>query len=156
MPIDSQIVGLIPDGEGQARAVHVTQNGALVTAPLHYSGSVFVELDIADTAYNFYDPIAGKQFVITALIVFADKQVSGTTNASVEVYEAAEKDSLVVDKTLLRFELGQNQLLHISDLNLLVSPGRFITAKTSDDDVHLTMLGYYTPLVSKVRDPAGT
>ena len=28
-------------------------------------------------------------------------------------------------------------------LNILVAPGKYVNAKTTDDDIHMTIMGYY-------------
>jgi len=137
MGIDVRIVG--PSG----RAVNVTQIGSLSTSPGFFNETSFNELGTIDTAFNFYVPRSGKQFVITSVFAYGDKQVSGSANATVEVYEGTSESTITVDKILLQFEIGQNEFHPYNGLNLLVNSNRFINAKTSDDDVHMNILGFY-------------
>lgn len=123
--------------------VKVTKSGELVVAPLAYDETMFVELAEDDTAYNFYEPKPQKQFVITGVLAYGDKQVSAVTNATVIIYEADSIDTLTVDKVLLQFEIGQNQSIPISSLRTLVNVGKWINSKTDDDDIHMTIMGYY-------------
>ena len=132
-----QIVG--PGG----KSVQVSRNGEIVVSVLEHNLAQFNELGTADAGVTFYKPRAGEQFIITNVFAFADKQVSSSTNATVEVFEALAEDSAVVDNTLLKFEIGQNQFQPYGDINLLVNPDVFINAKTDDDDVHMNILGYY-------------
>jgi len=121
----------------------VTKSGELVIAPLSYDETKFNELAETNTAYNFYLPVSEKQFVITSMLAYGDKQVSSNTNATVEVYEASDSDATTVDKCLVKFEIGQNQAIPFTPLRVLVNPGKWINAKTDDDDVHMTIMGYY-------------
>lgn len=130
-------------GGSSKHKVKVTSSGELVVSPLSYDDTSFNELAEIDTAYNFYEPSPGKQFVITAILAYGDKQVSNVTNATVIIYEASTIDTIVVDKILLQFEIGQNQSIPVSALRTLVSLGKWINAKTDDDDVHMTIMGYY-------------
>ncbi len=132
-------------GGGKGDIANVTPGGEFVVAPLAYDETEFKELAEDDTAYNFYGPKARQQFVLTGLLAYADKQVSGVTNATVIVYEATSEDTTTVDKVLLQFELGQNQSLPLPGLHILVNSGVWINAKTDDDDVHMTLFGYYIP-----------
>jgi len=122
----------------------VTPSGELVVAPIAYNETESNTLDVAGTAYNFYAPLPGKQFVISSIIAYADKDVTGGgANAIITVFEASDKDSATVDKALLPFALEQNQLFPPVPLNILVNPGVWVNAKTDDDDILMTILGYY-------------
>jgi len=50
-----------------------------------------------------------------------------------------------VTKTLFSVSVLQYDQITIVPMNLLVSEGKFVNAKTTDDDVHLTLFGYYIP-----------
>lgn len=133
----------IEDGFGSGNKACVTHRGQLITAPVAYDETEFRELDVENTAYNFYKPIPGKQFVLTGLIVKADKQVSSTVDADVVVYEADAEDTLTVGRVLLQMAMTQGDLVPMTPLNIQINPGVFINAKTTDDDIHMTIMGYY-------------
>ena len=131
------------EGGNSGRVASVTSDGALAVGPVSFNLIEFNELDTTVTAYNFYSPKSGKQFVVTAIFAYGDKQVGLGTNATVEVYEASSTTETTVDKIIMQFEIGQNQFHPFTSLNLLVNEGKFINAKTDDDDVHMNILGYY-------------
>lgn len=138
MPLKTEIVG------GRKSVVaKVTPSGELVVAPLRYDETEFNELAEIDTAYNFYATKAGQQFVITGIVAYGDKQVNANSNATVVVYEATNTDVITVSRVLMQFEIGQNQGLPLTGLHILVNPGVYVNAKTDDDDVHMTIMGYY-------------
>ena len=58
---------VIKDGTGGDFRAHVTSIGQLVVAPFAYEETEFQVLDTTATAYNFYPPKTGKQFVITGV-----------------------------------------------------------------------------------------
>ena len=138
MPTPTQIV----DGRGTRNRAKVTSRGQVVTGAISYDDSVFKELAEDDTAYNFYVPLAGQQFVVTGIILKGDKQI-GASDATVVVYEATAIDSITEAKTLLSLAVADGDILTLLPLNLLVSKGVWLNAKTSDDDVHMTIMGYY-------------
>lgn len=138
----------IIDGCGTKNRACVTSNGQLITAPYAYDDVASVELAENDTAYNFFNPIDGKQFVITGVFAKADKQVSSTTEATLVLYESDEPESTTVDKTLFSVALLQYDQLGLLPLNLLVNKGKFVNAKTTDDDIHMTIFGYYIPEIT--------
>ena len=131
----------IADGSGAT--VKVTRSGELVVASIAYDLAEFRELDLINTAYNFYNPKPGKQFVVTGILAFGDKQIGTTTNATVIIYEATSVDSLVVKKNIFQFEIGHNQSIPFSPFRILTQEGVWINAQTDDDDVHLNITGYY-------------
>ena len=143
MSIPAQII----DGAGTKVKTIVTKIGQLVTSPYDYDETTFTELAEDDTAYNFYKPRVGQQFVITGIIASADAQVSNTADATVVVYEASSTSTLTVDKTLLQLAMVRFDQITFSP-NILVREGKFVNAKTTDDDIHMTITGYYIPKLS--------
>lgn len=125
------------------KEAQVTPSGELVIAPLHYDETKFNELAVDDTAYNFFGPLPSRQFVITGFIAVGDQQITANANANVIIYEAADTGTTSVDKILIQFVIKQDQDIPMAGLHVLVNAGKFINAKTDDDDVHLTLMGYY-------------
>jgi len=142
VPAKTQIV----DGSGNTSSTaKVTTIGQLVTSPYDYNDASHQELGVADVAYNFYEPRHGMQFVVSGLVYSADQQVSNTTGATVVIYESDSDDSTTVDKVLHQDDLVKNDRVALIGINLLVNAGKFVNAKTDDDDIHMTILGYYIP-----------
>jgi hypothetical protein len=135
----------IVDGPYAAR---VTGLGQLVVAPLAYDETEFRELAVANTAYNFYVPRSGKQFIITGIRAKADRQVSPTQDADVVIYEASAPDTTTVSKVLHQEAMVQGESVALLPLNILVNTGVWVNAKTTDDDIHMTIFGYYIPMFS--------
>lgn len=141
MGIDVQI-------EFNGRHAQVTESGELVVAPLKYDETQFVELAEPDTAYNFYEPVPSEQFVITGLNFKADRQVSTTVDAQVIIYEAVSIDTTAVAKVLFQEAMVRGERTGLSSLHILVNVGVWVNAKTDDDDIHMTIMGYYIPVLS--------
>jgi hypothetical protein len=118
-----------------------------VISPLAYDETVFNELAAVDTAYNFYKPRVGKQFVITGVGFRADKQVSSTVDATVVIYGATTGATTTVSKVLIQFAVVQGDIIIATPLNILVAEGRYVNAKTDDDDIHMTIMGHYVDKV---------
>ena len=64
MSLAAQIV----DSGGNGRSAKVTKNGQLVTTPITYDDTAFNAMVVIDTAYNFFVPRAGNNFIITSII----------------------------------------------------------------------------------------
>lgn len=125
----------------------VTPRGQLITAALAYDETAFVELAEPATAYSFYKPVSGRQFVITGIRAKADRQVSTTVDADVIVYEASAEDATTIDKVLYQEAMVRGESATLIPLNILVRAGKYVNAKTSDDDIHMTIMGYYVKQV---------
>ncbi len=138
---------LLIGGDGGSHSASVTKNGELVTAPLEYDQSVYKEWGTAASGYTHFAPKTGEQFVITGFYLKADKQVSSSTDADVLLYEADEEDSATVSKILFETAMVQDETVTMTGIRLLVGKGKYVNGKTSDDDVHATVMGYYIPAV---------
>lgn len=138
MPVDVRIRG----GDCFSFA-NVSDQGALIVAPISFDSTKFNELAEPNVAYNFYAPTVHKQFVLTGIVAQGDQQVGQSTNATVIIYEATSASTTVVDKVLFQIEIARNQLVPLVPLNILVSEGKFVNAKTDDDDIHMTLMGYF-------------
>lgn len=132
----------ILDGFGGKNKAKVTKRGQVVTSPLEFDEVSNQTFDVAGTAYNFYAPKANKQFVITSILLYANKNV-GAGDATVTIYEASADDTATVDKTLFTAEMVKQTSRDFIGLNILVSEGVWINGKTDDDDVFSTITGYY-------------
>ena len=135
----------IVDGRGSKNFAKVTTIGQLITAPFAYDEVSHVELDVINTAYNFFTPKTSEQFVITSFYAKADKGVSSVTEADFIIYESLSASSTTVDKVLFQTAMLQYDQVTMTGINILVNEGRWINAKTTDDDVHVTIMGYYIP-----------
>ena len=77
----------------------------------------------------------------------ADRNVSNTVDAIVEIYAASSNNTLTVDKTLHQESLSRGESSTFVPLNLIVAEGKFINGKTSDTNVPMTIMGYYVDAV---------
>jgi hypothetical protein len=129
-----------------SQQVKVNDAGEILISDGPYDFTEFRELDVINTAYNFYKPNGREQFVITGFFAYADRDVNPTTNATVIIYESDQEDSTTENRVLFQFEIGQNQSAPFPNIRVLCNKGVYINAKTDDDDIHLTILGHYVDL----------
>ena len=141
MSINVEVQG--SDTHGHIAKVNVTPLGQLVTAPFAYDQVVAMTLDSANTAFNFFKPKSKKKFVVTVILLTADSNVTGSS--VIDVYEASSVGELTIDKSILHIDLLKNDYRDLIGLNLLTTEGKFINAKCDDEDVSITMMGYYVP-----------
>jgi len=139
--ISAQIV----DGTGTTVKTKVTSIGQVVTAPYSYDEVSAGTLDVDNTAVNFFGPKTGQQFVLTVILLTANKNV--TTDCTVDIYAAATATATAITKSILNVEMLKNTSRDITGLNLVVAEGLYINGKTDDDDVFVTIMGYYIPKI---------
>jgi hypothetical protein len=132
----------ITDGEGTTNEAKVTSRGQLVVAPLDFSEAYNTTLDATGTAYNLVIPKTGKRFVITAILAGGNFNI-GVNGAQVELYEASAIDTTTVAKSIFIIPVSKNNVVPLSPLNITLNEGVWLNTKTDDDDVYLTITGYY-------------
>lgn len=131
------------DGAGHDYKVCITKAGQLTVASFAYDETIHIELGEPDTGYTFYEPKAGFRFVITGIVAKADKQVSNIVDAQVVFYEAEDENTTIVSKVLFETAMVEGDSLVIMPLNIITTEGTWVNGKTTDDDIHVTMMGYY-------------
>jgi hypothetical protein len=133
-------------GGDSNEAASVTTYGELRVSQYDYSTSYFQTFATAATAYNFVPPIQNQFFVITAIILQANKNVNATTGQVVDIYEATSATSTTIDKKLVEVEMIKNDRIILTGLNIKMNEGKFLNGKTEDDDVLATVAGYYVQI----------
>ncbi len=136
---------IIESGNGNGVSAGVSSIGELIMRPFDYSTPVFKSLNVDDTAFNFFKPIAGQQFVITGIVADANRDV-GVNGASVVIYEATSETEITVDKELFQFDMAKQSSKQCLPLIALVREGSFLNAKTDDNNVLVTIMGYFIPV----------
>lgn len=144
MSIQTNII----DGSGKAYKAKVSSIGEIVTGPFTYDDASFKLLDVADTAYNFYKPVVGKQFIIKGIFLKANKLVSNVTDATIIVYEATSDSSTTVSKVLFQTSMTSGDIVSANPVNIIVTEGLYLNGKTDDDDVAMNIIGHYIPRLS--------
>ena len=127
-------------------AASVTQYGQLIVAPVDYSSLTQENLTVVDTAYVFVTPLAGHSIVVTDLLISTDKNV-GVNGASLQIYTASEADSVTITGGVLDVEMLKNTNRDLTGLNVLITEGLWLLAKTDDNNVNITIAYYYVPVV---------
>jgi len=131
------------DGTGAGHTVKVTHTGELVTVRGNYDQTFQDSMTSINTAYNLIVPKTANQFIITGIVINADKNVSATDGAVVEVYEAADATTTTATKTILTLNIGKNSTIPLTGILIQTTKGIFLNAKTDDATVNITLLGYY-------------
>ena len=132
----------IGDGSGGGSSVKVSPQGELLTRQLKFSEPKFQALDTIDTAFNFFPPKAGQQFIITQVLLNTNKDI-GANGAIFDLYEANSSSSTTIDKQLVKLNILKNDTVPVPGIFLGVSEGKFLNGKTDDAVVNVTVAGYF-------------
>lgn len=137
----------IEDGAGTGRRARVTEYNQLIVAPLDYSSTSTVTMDVINTGYNYISPKSGHKIVITDILLYANKNV-GAGDATVTIYTSdVGPTETTVKETVLQTEMLKQTSRDLIGLNLIVgNEGRWVNGKTDDDDIFCTIGYYYVPL----------
>ena len=136
----------ISDGSGGGHLAKVTHAGELVIVRGNYDQTFQDSMTSINTAYSLVVPKAAKQFIITGIVINADKNVSATDGAVVEVYEATASDTTTATKTILTLNIGKNSTIPLTGILIQTTKGVYLNSKTDDATVNITLLGYYLEL----------
>lgn len=127
------------------KGIKIVNDGAMAVLPPHYNKIFSVKLEAASTVYNVVPAKANQYFVTQTIILTANKNV-GVNDATVSIYVGvSSEDTLTTQSEYLTLEMPSKSDKVISDMNLITEgKGVWINAVTDDDDVYVTLLGYYT------------
>jgi hypothetical protein len=129
-----------------ANTAGVGADGRVFTGPPGFSSAFNATLGTDDAVVNVVEAKAGHKFVVTDVFAKANKNVSATVDATVEIYEADSATSATVQTALLNIPLARSESVTLNGIFLGTKGTVYINARTDDDDVFITILGYYTAL----------
>lgn len=123
----------------------VTFGGALAVSPLKASLSFNETLAVDDTAVNIVPAMADNIFCITGIFLTGNKNIDATTAATVNIYTASSATAALsaAIETLLTVPVAKNTRRDLNPILLTTDIGEYINGETSDDDVIVTILGFY-------------
>lgn len=140
MSIDSHITD--PRNEKKARIVG---GDALAVNPPYPSQSFNATLGTDSTPVNIVPAKANHVFYMTGFLLTANQNVSNTVNATVSIYTADAENTAAGSAltTLFSISIGRNDTRDITGILVEAEEGKWINGETTDDDVIVTILGYY-------------
>ena len=122
----------------------VTPNGEIVTGSLQYSSPFYKKLEVDDQVYNIVPLVSERQFVIVGILLAADRNV--TTDTHVELYESTSPSG-VSSKDILQVDLLKTETLYMNLINVSTDGTKYINATCDDNNVDVTLFGYYAEVV---------
>ena len=141
MTLKVELTGL--SRKGDVLPVRINELGELTVGKGSPSPPANQTMSVVDTAYNFAIPEEGKNIYVTAIHLYADKNV-GAGDASVVIYaNASGIDGTDEDEIVFKTEMVKQTQLVISGLNIKVtSQGRWLNGKTNDNNIFANIFCY--------------
>lgn len=132
------------------RSVGVVTGGALAVAPIHPSLPFNAELATDDVVVNVVAAKADSVFCVTAIFLTGNKNIDQTTASTVSIYTADNETDGVADALtiMLSVPVAKNAYRPYTPVLIEAEEGKWINAVASDDDVFVTILGYYLKVES--------
>jgi hypothetical protein len=122
---------------------NITDRGQLVTGALDFEKFYLGATAVNDTAVNVVEPKTGKCFVITAIIISADRSVA-VNGAVTDVFEnTIGPTDGTVSKQIIQEEIAKQTRMTATGLNIIVTQGAWVNVKSDDVIVRCNIAGYY-------------
>jgi hypothetical protein len=134
-------------GRGEKFGANVSGRGEVTVAPIAPNSKYFQLLNVANTAFNFISPKAGKQFVIDGFYVSGDRNVNANTGATVLIYEADSPTNLTPSETVFELDIAKIDRQVATQLNIQTNPGVWINAKTDSTNIKITLFGHFVKVL---------
>ena len=123
------------------QAVKISSDGELIMAPIARSVFYNALAGTDNVAVELVEAKARKKFVITALTLYANKNV-GVNDATVEIFHASSS-GLNSGTNIFKQEMLKQTQIYLSGLNVEIPEGRWLSVVTDDDDIFANVAGYY-------------
>jgi len=121
--------------------VQITQAGSLHVVNPNFDMGIRKVLDSTGVAFNHVEPKSGKKFIITGLVINADKSV--TSSAVTNLIEADSTTDATGTKSLLTIDVPKNETIVITGIQMETNTGVYLNSKTDDATVNYMILGFF-------------
>ncbi len=138
MPVSSVIID-----SRTGKSVKVGLDRALAVGPSSPSLPFNAELAVDDVPVNIVPAVGNSIFCMTGIVLTGDKNISTTVDATVSIYTSDTNVSAVALTTLLAVPVQRSGQLALTNILIEAEEGKYINGVTSDDNVFVTILGFY-------------
>jgi hypothetical protein len=143
------VVG-ISNNDAVERSAHISENHEVIVRQFDYSEPYPLVLAGASStlANNLVEARASEQFIVTGVIIEADRNI-GNTGADTVIYEATASDSTVQSKILFSADILKqtNFAPPIPDAGIKVAQGSYVNVNrdATAGTVRAFLYGYFIP-----------
>ena len=136
------ITGILKDGRSGKTAC-INQYNQLVIGNTDFSTFYQVLCDVDNQSYKVVAPMDNNIFIITAIILSGNRNV-GVNGSVIQIYESIDGPATgTVSKVILTDDLAKQTRSVMTGINIKVTKGSWINAECDDDDVRVSIAGYY-------------
>ena len=122
-------------------SVVISPHGEMITAPFSPNQIQHYKMDMINTAYVFAPPLVGSSMRLQNILMYGSKNV-GVNDATVVIYTSLDPTA-TAGTTVMEFEVPEKQSRDLINLNIALPEGVYLLATTNDNDIYMTMMGYY-------------
>ena len=122
------------------RTSTVTDRGELIVSSISHS-KTYTQSNSSATTSTVVPSKAGKQFVITAMLITHDKN---NTDVTVSIFEASDDSEATQDTLIITLDMGKNEKFAATGLDIITDPVKWINLTTDGaPTISATISGYY-------------
>ena len=127
------------------RSATVLSNGSLAVAPVQSSTTYNAELITDDVVVNVVPARANHIFCLTGIFLTGNEKVETTVPATVTIFTGDSETTIAADAitTLLTIPVFKESTRDINPILVEAEEGKWINGVTTDDDISITIFGYY-------------
>lgn len=133
-----------PKNAGQVNELSISNRGEALVRSFDYSDFDFKNINVANTAFNFFEAKTGEQFVITGMSISGNRDI-GVNGAVLTIYTAETATSTTPLQTPFEVEVAKSTTLPYILPNLLPDENTFLNGKADDTNVRVGLFGYFVP-----------
>lgn len=128
-------------GENEAS---VSSQGEVIVREFDYSDFNTQFLDTINTASNHFKPKDGFRFVIKGISISGNRNI-GVNGSIYSLYTANSATSTTIIDEPFTAEIPKSSVLVAILPAIRIAEGVFLNSKCDDDDIRVTIYGYYVP-----------
>lgn len=132
--------------QGTLNEMGVSANGEALMRSFKYSDPEFENLNVVDTAFNFFKPQSGFQFVAKGALISGNRDI-GVNGSILVIYGAATEASITVVTTILEAEVPKSSVFPFVVPDVITPEGQFINGKCDDNSVRVALYGFFVPTI---------
>lgn len=138
------LLGRGSSGKGKVNEASVSDAGEIIVREFDYSEFNTQFLDTVDTAFNHFKPKDGFRFVVTGLSLAGNRNI-GVNGSIYSLYTATSATSISVIDEPFTAEIPKGSLTFGPIPRVRIAEGVFLNSKCDDDDIRVTVYGYFVP-----------
>ena len=138
MPLES----ILRDSK-TGRTANVVRGNAIAVLPPQASIAYNATLGVDDVPVEIVPSRSKMTFCMTGILLTGNKSIDPNIDAIVDIYTSTDSASSTIVTSLISIPVSRSGSIVLNGILVEAEAGHFINGRTSDDDVLVTILGFY-------------